>query len=441
MATVTKKIDTLPAMELTVANNDKLVMLDVDQSAENMTKLMTMSQIPISLPAQLAGSVVENAAIANNAVYTDKILNGGVPLAKLEKSLNAYVVGNAASNATTPDSPVEIVPGGTNQVLTGSTGTTNTVGFGKVTVSHMDNIAARTVLGNATNATAAPTAISAGTTNGLLLVSNGSTLAWGRAVADSLGANSVTNAKLDSATAGSEAVSTTKIQPNAVTNAKIRKGAARSVIGNASAASADVADIASGGDGYVLRQVGDNTTGTIGFGKVKAAGIDSMTSAELAAIVSNETGSGALVFGTSPTIGTATLNSPTLVTPALGTPTSGVLTNCTGLKHVVYMQLFLPDEAIVGSATARTQFFVPSYLAGGVVKQLGIGIVASSTGKTVGVALGSTYGSVSGVTSTETAGTLSYTLPSALTKIPITVSCTTGDPAPKGLDFWFVVLK
>ncbi len=45
------------------------------------------------------------------------------------------------------------------------------------------------------------------------------------------------------------------------------------------------------------------------------------TSAQLAGIISDETGSGGLVFATS----------PTLVTPALGTPASGVLTNCTGL--------------------------------------------------------------------------------------------------------------
>jgi len=45
------------------------------------------------------------------------------------------------------------------------------------------------------------------------------------------------------------------------------------------------------------------------------------TSAELAGVISDETGSGALVFATS----------PTLVTPALGTPASGVMTNVTGL--------------------------------------------------------------------------------------------------------------
>jgi len=50
-------------------------------------------------------------------------------------------------------------------------------------------------------------------------------------------------------------------------------------------------------------------------------GLASGTSANLAGVISDETGSGNLVFATS----------PTLVTPALGTPASGVLTNCTAL--------------------------------------------------------------------------------------------------------------
>ena len=45
------------------------------------------------------------------------------------------------------------------------------------------------------------------------------------------------------------------------------------------------------------------------------------TSAELKTVISDETGSGSLVFATS----------PTLVTPALGTPSAAVLTNATGL--------------------------------------------------------------------------------------------------------------
>lgn len=62
----------------------------------------------------------------------------------------------------------------------------------------------------------------------------------------------------------------------------------------------------------------------------RAAGFDTFaatpSSANLASLVTGETGSGALVFGTSPS-----LSSPTLTTPVLGTPSSGTLTNCTGL--------------------------------------------------------------------------------------------------------------
>lgn len=50
-----------------------------------------------------------------------------------------------------------------------------------------------------------------------------------------------------------------------------------------------------------------------------AAVLGSFTSAQLATALTDETGSGAAVFATS----------PTLVTPILGTPTSGTLTNCT----------------------------------------------------------------------------------------------------------------
>ena len=53
----------------------------------------------------------------------------------------------------------------------------------------------------------------------------------------------------------------------------------------------------------------------------KLSTLAATTSSELAGVISDETGSGALVFATS----------PTLVTPILGTPTSVTLTNATGL--------------------------------------------------------------------------------------------------------------
>ena len=61
------------------------------------------------------------------------------------------------------------------------------------------------------------------------------------------------------------------------------------------------------------------STGVSGLGSDVATFLATPSSANLASAVTDETGSGALVFATS----------PTLVTPALGTPSSGTLTNCT----------------------------------------------------------------------------------------------------------------
>jgi len=63
------------------------------------------------------------------------------------------------------------------------------------------------------------------------------------------------------------------------------------------------------------------STGVSGLGTNVATLLATPSSANLASAITDETGSGALVFATS----------PTLVTPILGTPTSGTLTNATGL--------------------------------------------------------------------------------------------------------------
>jgi hypothetical protein len=55
-----------------------------------------------------------------------------------------------------------------------------------------------------------------------------------------------------------------------------------------------------------------------------AASLGSFTSAQLATALTDETGTGANVFATS----------PTLVTPALGTPSSGIVTNLTGTASI-----------------------------------------------------------------------------------------------------------
>ena len=66
------------------------------------------------------------------------------------------------------------------------------------------------------------------------------------------------------------------------------------------------------------------STGVSGLGTGVATFLATPSSANLASAVSDETGSGALVFA----------NSPTLVTPALGTPSSGTVTNLTGTASI-----------------------------------------------------------------------------------------------------------
>ena len=90
-------------------------------------------------------------------------------------------------------------------------------------------------------------------------------------------------------------------------------------------------------------------------GVARAAGFDTFaatpSSANLRSLVTDETGSGSLVFGTS----------PTLVTPALGTPSSAVLTNATGLPVATGISGFGTGVATalgtsVGSAGAFVTF-------------------------------------------------------------------------------------
>jgi hypothetical protein len=87
------------------------------------------------------------------------------------------------------------------------------------------------------------------------------------------------------------------------------------------------------------------TTGISGLGANVASFLATPSSANLAAALTDETGTGANVFA----------NTPTLVTPILGTPTSGTLTSCTGLPLTTGVTGALPVANGGTGASATVQ--------------------------------------------------------------------------------------
>ena len=155
---------------------------------------------------------------------------------------------------------------------------------------------------------------------------------------------------------------------------------------------------------------------------VYAAGIQAFladpSSANLRAAMTDETGTGLLVFATSPTlttpvitnptVSTGTFTSPVLVTPALGTVASGVISACTSTSMVMVTPVI---GAATGTSLAVTGAVTSSGTAGvGYATGAG-GVVTQLISRTTGVTLNKTTGAITmfSAAGTTTAATFTVT--------------------------------
>lgn len=143
----------------------------------------------------------------------------------------------------------------------------------------------------------------------------------------------------------------------------------------------------------------------------------SLTSAQLASRISDETGSGALVFGTSPSITTPTITNGTLVTPTIA--------DYTNANH---------DHGDTDDGGALVAGAIPNDLITSAMMQYGL--VRNRQGSTTGDANWSTVGTNNtatdgkgvfiqfGSVATSSAGDTTVTFPTAFSFTPIVVATT-----------------
>ena len=258
-----------------------------------------------------------------------------------------------------------------------------------------------------------------GGTNGYFLQTDGSgNTTWAAAAAGTINTGTAGQITYYS---GTNALSGTTTGTGVLTALGVNTGSAGAFVVNGGALGTPLTGTLTNCTGLPI------SSGVSGLGTGVATFLATPSSANLASAVTDETGTGALVFA----------NTPTLVTPVLGTPTSGTLTNCTGytvgnlsgLGANVDTFLATPssanlaaavtDETGSGSLVFSTSptLTTPTLGVASATSINKVAITAPATSATLTIADGKTLTASNTITLAATNDSQTYTLPAATCNI------------------------
>ncbi len=318
------------------------------------------------------------AVVITGGTIDGTVIGGSVPAAITGTTITATgaVTGSNLSGTNTGDQNIfqTISVSGQSDVVADSTTDTLTIAAGSGIIITTDATTDTVTIANS-GGSGTVTSVSVTTANGV----SGSVATATTTPAISITLGDITPSNVTVATGGAlrtstSAGNTVRLQAYDV------DGTSYTTFGTLTANNTPTFDLAAGvtKGSSAIATAGDS----LGF-------FSSTTSAQLASVMADETGSGLLVFNTS----------PTFVTPILGTPTSATLTNATGLPI---------NTGVSGLGTGVSAFLqVPSSanLATAVTDETGSGaLVFANTPTLVTPALGvATATSVNKVTITQPA--------------------------------------